>query len=155
MPKLLLFAPCNQAIVGQDNSLSLIVIMNEVKIAIGRNTPDPIPNDALVNLRWMAVSHWMAQPEDEDQKYEQKVELIDIENRSLPGMSSTTEFALPKKRHTVVVGFNHWAAVPNGVYTLRLSLHKLGEEQWQVAAEYPIDSEMTREAAAPLALQHQ
>lgn len=154
MPKLLIFTPCNQAIVGQDSSLSIIVVMNEVRVTIPRSFPDPIPDNAAMHLRWATVSHWDKLPDDGNGRFEQKVEMIDADGNVRPGVQVTTEFAMDavKQKHTVVVNFPFMPALPDGTYGLRLSLRRIGDENWNVVTEYPIGISTQREGAEVLAL---
>ncbi len=155
MPKLLFFAPCTQAILGQDDTLSLIVIINQMKVNIGENSPDPLPLNAAATMKWSAVSQWYRLPGEENVSFEQKIELIDEDGVARRAPQTTTEFALPAQRHTVIASFTFWPVLPDGTYNLRLSLRKVGDAEWGVAAEYPVHMESAREAAETLTWQPQ
>ena len=70
MLKLLIYAPCEKVIVANDETVSVISLMESISVNIGGE----MPADALAPIRWSVLSLW---------KRDQEIqEPIDIEERT-------------------------------------------------------------------------
>ena len=76
MPRLLMFAPCQKAIIDQqDQSISMISILTGIKaqpLPDDQNRATPVPPNAAAPFKWAAVSVWLRQPDDGDRTFEQR-----------------------------------------------------------------------------------
>jgi len=54
MLKLLIYAPCEKVIVADDQTTSIISLMESIQL----NTPDEFPVDAVLPIRWSILSLW-------------------------------------------------------------------------------------------------
>ena len=75
MPKVLIFAVCEKVILSTENTVSLITIMEAIRIGVASNTPSDI--QLVARTIWYAFSLWQREEGDKDgAHYHQKVELI-------------------------------------------------------------------------------
>jgi hypothetical protein len=155
MPVLLLFAPCQKAIIANDNTLSVVAILDVIKVGpIPHNTVE-LAKGSLIPLSWNIGTLWYASEEDIGVTYEERHELIsspgldllnDPETLLGQGPPTATEFTFNHagERKTAVhliFNFPVWA---EGTCTLRLLLRKKGTEEWHEMATYPLVIEYSR-----------
>ena len=75
MPKLLLFAPCDNVLLsGEMQSASLIIVLSE--IVFQGNLPDPLPENAASPMRWSTFTQWKVDQSEVGTQYTQKVTLV-------------------------------------------------------------------------------
>ena len=131
MPKLLAFLPCEKVIIGEDHSVSLIAVLQSMTI----NVPSDAPKQITIPMTWTTFTLWSREPEDDDVRYEQRVELV-APSKAV-ALTQTAEFQMTKPFHRQM-GSSFGLPLPeSGPYTLRLSLRRLGDPSFQTIAEYP------------------
>jgi hypothetical protein len=140
MPRLLLFAPCQKAIIDrQDNSVSMIQILTQIKI--GQLKPEgggDIPPDAIIPLNWAIVTEWLQLPGDEGKQFEDRVEIVRPDGTVL--VDAISPFAFTLRSHFNTVLLSAFPAGQWGEITLKLSLREVAEgTTWEPVAEYPLD----------------
>jgi hypothetical protein len=144
-----MFAACEKVIIDRENNVSLITLLENLKIEIPEQIDrQPSEEEGLpvAASRWAAFSMWLKTPGEEDREYEQRVALIDPTGKPT-GIEGRAAFRfggeLTTMRNTfVVLGFPIHAT---GRYALRLWMHEKGQvESVEPVAEYPIT--LTREA---------
>ncbi len=118
MPKLLLFAPCEKAIVDEvSHTTSLIAIMQEIHYKVAPGAPSPPPNAALP-MHWSVVSLWQEEESaDAGVEFEQRIVLEN--NAGAVLLSNEAKFKFDQPNHRIVasiVGF------PLGYRKLALNL---------------------------------
>jgi hypothetical protein len=134
MPKLLLFAPCQKAIIDQrENTASLIAVIETFTVPIG----DPIADNAQIPLNWAIVSLWLRELGEEDKSFEQRTEVILPNGDSV--LNAVISFQPIQLYHRNTVTVFGYPIAQSGKHTLRLSIRESGESNpWEVVAEFPI-----------------
>lgn len=139
MPRLLLFVPCERPLLGADNSLSLINVLQTVNLVLSsgelqelREKPEPAQVSA-----WYVISVWQQEPGDEGARFEQRVTLTDPDGEVR--IEALTEFELVKPYHRnmgKIQGFPVFHSP--GECTLSVSLRKIGDLTWVQRGTYPL-----------------
>lgn len=128
MPRLILFAPCENLIVSNENKISLISLLEGVSLGLPPN--QPVPPNATIPMRWFAVTIWEKQASDEGKEFESYVEAGHIR-------SHWAKFRMTKPKHRVVaqiIGF----PVQFGEMRLKAHLREVGAGDDAVVGEYPL-----------------
>ena len=137
MPKLLIFAPCDNVLINKDaESASLIVILSGVKFAA---PPAPLPEKTMVPMRWFIFCQWLIAPEEIGVVFEQRVRF----GEGLQFFDQTTEFRSdPGKYHQrVAVGIFGFPLVNKGVHNVYVDLRIKGNADWEQIQSYPLEVE--------------
>jgi hypothetical protein len=144
LPKLLIFAACEKAIIDQDHNVSLIGLIQDLKVEIPEQVDIEISKAEglpVAAMRWAAFSMWLKTDVDSGKEYEQRVALIDPTGKPT-GIEARTAFGFAEGKTTmrntsVVLGFPVHAS---GRFMLRLWIHEKGQpESIEPIAEYPIN----------------
>lgn len=135
MPRLLVFLPCELVLLDQDNSVSVIHMMNEVTLS--GDFPDPLPARAAVQVRWSTFAQWEASAEEVGQHFEQRVQMVRDGVVAFENMSDFTIEA-GKPIHRMISNFTFFPIVPGGAYRLGISIRRVGTEEWQECGDYPL-----------------
>jgi hypothetical protein len=140
LPRLLLFAACEKVIIDQDNNVSLMTLVQDLRVEI----PEPVEVKSgeglpVAAMRWAAFSMWLRTEED-DREYEQRVALIDPTGKPT-GIEAKSSFKFGDKTTmrniSVVLGF---PVHESGRYVLKLWMREKGQtEAAEPTAEYPIN----------------
>jgi hypothetical protein len=134
MPRLLLFGPCQKAIIDREDSVvSMIAIIAGVAVA------SPVSPDAAVQFPWAAVAVWERSPGDEDRAFEQLLQVVQPDDSAIG--ASVVQFTFVKRTHQNVIRAVAFPVGQAGMHRLRLSIREAGTENWNVAAEYPVEVE--------------
>lgn len=133
MPKLLMFLPCERAIISQDNFLSLISVMESITTQVPVGTT--VPENAVAPLQWSVATLWQHQPEDNGRQYEQRVQLVLPNGNQVAEVALPFEMAAPLVRNVATIrGF---PISQPGDCSLVLSLRRAGGE-WEEIAAFPL-----------------
>ena len=134
MPKLLLFAPCANSVVDQEEkTLSLISVLEGLTLSAA----PPLPEDAHAPIRWSIVAVWLRTPEDEGKTYEQLTQVVLPDGKVTA--PATLPFQMTRRTHRNRVAVFGFPISQPGECLVRLSLREVGDgHDWQVMAEYPI-----------------
>jgi hypothetical protein len=137
MPKLILFAACEKAIVDQQNVVSLISVFQELKIQVPEAGPVPAA-DANAAMKWDVIAMWESTASDAGKRYEQRVALFDPAGQptAVSGVSPIETTAATHRNIATIFGFPIGST---GRYTLKLWLSENGQETQQPIAEYSIN----------------
>src|SRR2546421_13020416 len=85
MPKLLAFLPCETVIIADNNTTSLITVLEQLTVAHPANAE--LPHNAQIPKTWHVYCLWQRLPEDEGKKYEQRFLLLTPNNEeTFPGV---------------------------------------------------------------------
>jgi hypothetical protein len=156
MPVLLLFAPCQKAIIANDNTVSAIAVLDLIKVGpLPHNTE--LAKGSLIPFSWSILTVWYA-TEDVGVTYEERYELI---GNSGMDLLNDPDIFLGKGSTLAVFAFTHIGERRSPVHTifkfpvweegtcvLRLLLRRKGAEDWREMATYPMAIEYDR-APAP------
>jgi len=133
MPKPVLFAPCEIVLLDQQNNLSLIKVLESVKI----NLPvTEIPVGVAIPIRWSILTMWLRQPGDENKGFQQVCELVASDGTVL--LSNTAPINLENLTHRHIIN-NFGFPVPRSadpMYFLKLYVREdiEGAEAVEVSA---------------------
>ena len=137
MPRSLIFAPCDNVLLGQDNSVSLIQVLTQ--IVVSGTVPDPLPENAGSPMRWFIFSQWEVFPEEVGVTFQQRLQIADDARVFYEAFSDFIPEA-GKNVHRLIGALSFFPLIPGGKYRLRLAVRRAGDENpWQDAAEYPLE----------------
>lgn len=133
MPKLLLLAACEKAIIDQaTQGLSVIGVILEVTV----HEALPIPAGAAVPRPWAVATIWAREPGDEDRSYETQISMR-LPNGNV-AIEATAKLDLSKTVHRGIFNINAFPIEPAGTLMLTLSFREIGASEWAVAGEFPV-----------------
>lgn len=140
MPKLLIFVPCEKAIIDQNNVTSIITVLQELRLDLPEPPPDADGKMPVVPMKWDVVTLWTKTDDDAPETiYQTRFALIDPKGTALQGFEGTAEFSFGDKAHRRVVATVFGFPIRyDGRYVVRLWLHKKGETEGEPIAEFPI-----------------
>jgi len=138
MIKLLFFIPCEKIIVDSSGVTSIVGILENVNL--GGVLDQAMPENAGMPMSWSAVALWnRPRSIDDDVQYEARVELIAPNGQVALG--AILQFAVSNEFTNFRNTFN-FPVIPvgqAGFHNLILSYKRQDSEEWQIAAEYPIN----------------
>jgi hypothetical protein len=116
----LIFAPCEKVIIDQQQNLTLVAVLQSLQIHL---PPEAIPPRATATFQWNVLTLWYREPGDENESFEQFIELLGPDGSVLAGARSP--FRLEKLSHRQVTAFPGFpVARGGGDYALKLYLRK-------------------------------
>jgi hypothetical protein len=132
----LLFTPCEKALVDQNNNLSLIVAMEELRIDIPESVD--VPPKALGMLRWDVVTAWAPTADDGGRRFQQKIEILAPDDTVI-GRADVIFQMQAGRNHRNTVRMVGFPVGPPGQYGLRLLLREdqAGSEFREIST-YPL-----------------
>jgi hypothetical protein len=134
MPKLLIFAPCEKAIISQENTVSMITILEELKVQVPRD--QPIPSNSAFPMQWAILTLWQQQEGDEDKEFEERCDLLSEEGKNL--ITAKLTFRLPKRLGRVLMNMVGFPIEP-GQCRIKMYLREIEpSSEWKEIAEYPL-----------------
>jgi hypothetical protein len=138
MIKLVLLAPCEKLIVGQDNNSSLITVLEYVQVngQIGEDLP---PNAALP-YKWTAIALWhRTETLDEPIRFDSKFEVQSPSGNVFLTGAATFVVDNTHVNFRNTVEFPVIPIAENGTHWLKLSFKRSDDAEYTLAGEYPID----------------
>ena len=136
MPKLLLFAPCEKALVDeQTHTLSVIAVLQEIHYKLPPGTAAP-PAGAALPLQWSVVSLWQEEdPADAGVEFEQRIVLENTAGTVL--LSNEQKWTFTQPNHRIVANI---VGLPLGSrkLMLRLFYRVPPTRDWIPAATFPV-----------------
>jgi hypothetical protein len=136
MLELRIFAPCERAIIGDDQLVSMIAILEAVNL----ETNIDFPANAVFPMTWSVVSLWSRTEEVQSEVvYEQRVDVIRPDGETAGG--SSTEFTVSNAYHNYrnISKFTNFPIGVTGDAAIKLFLREAGENnEWREIAKYPI-----------------
>jgi hypothetical protein len=137
MPKLLLLAACEKAIVEQQtNAVSMISLLQDVYVQL---TPGATPpREAIIPMAWAVVSIFQRQPDDGGKSFEHQTIVANSAGRALL-QTAISLFDLRAEFHRIV---NHINGMPIGFagpLAIKCCLREKGAPDWREIAAYPIN----------------
>ena len=138
MIKLLLFAPCEKFINGNDNVASLIAILEH--IALVKPATEEFPEDASIPFRWTAVILWNRIEEVvEPVRFNIKVEVVAPNGQVRMVGGHNFDVLGPYQNFRNNIDFPVFPIGLPGVYHITLSYKRDDAEDWITAGEYPVN----------------
>jgi hypothetical protein len=138
MPRLLLFAPCDNVLLsGPSDSVSLIVVINQ--ITFPSELPKPLPEKPHITLRWFVFSQWEFETSEAGFEFEQKIELIG-EDKNVPLLENVAAFKAQEGKpvHRMISQLFAFPIAAAGWYRLHMAIRAKGGENWRQVGDYPI-----------------
>ena len=136
--KLLVFAPCERALVEQgNNGVSLISVLQNLTVTLSGDSV-PAESAALDSFQWYAVAMWRREDGDEGKRFQQRVTLLSPAGAVM--LRAVAEFELLKAFHRVISRIQAFP-MAEGTYTLELAVRDtagLDEHEWNLVSSYPI-----------------
>jgi hypothetical protein len=135
MPRLLLFAPCEIAIVAQNGTLSLISIIAEF---IQQNVPEILPENTGSVFRWMIVAEWLLTDVEMHLEWEQRLRLVSHAGELAMGLEHIAALNNVQSRHRMIAQLQAIPILPAGDYALEASIRQTGTQEWTSTSLYPL-----------------
>lgn len=135
MPRLILFVPCEKPLIGADNSLSLINVLQSITLI---PASDEAKEAGTPVSPWHIVAMWMREAGDDSEgvRFQQRVTMTGADGRVL--LQTLTEFAMPKLYHRNMGRIEGFPVLPEGEYTLAVSVKNVNDTEWIEKGTYPI-----------------
>ncbi len=137
MIKLMLFAPCEKVIVGQDSNTSLISVLEHFYVS--GEIAGKLPANAGLPFKWQISVLWRREVElDAPITYDASIELI-APNGNV-SMSGEIQFLVSNQYFNFrnVLDFPIFPIGQEGIYKLILKYKENGTEKWEQVGEYPL-----------------
>ncbi|MBV8551456.1 MAG: hypothetical protein JOY54_09155 [Acidobacteriaceae bacterium] len=141
MIRLLLFAPCERALINQeDSSASLINVVTGVQAALPFPEDQPLPENAALPFRWYLLSIWRYDGEDIGRRFQQRVALVAPSGKELIAADLTFQAATaPPQVVRGITCFTTFPVAELGEHSARLFYRQSEDADWEEVASYPID----------------
>lgn len=145
MPKLLAFLPCDRVIIANDNTTSLITILESININVPPGEEEKLPPNTQLPRAWQIFTLWEEIPAEKGQTWTQKLEFVRPDKEGAIQIATVpVEFTEQAKRHRTVVAIPFFPLLPAGASHVRTSLQREGQDEWVQYASYPILIERTQ-----------
>jgi hypothetical protein len=138
MPRLLTLLPCERVLLGDDQTISLIIILSEVHFKIPPNNPPP-KTGAVMFYRWAVMCQWEVAEEESNIEWEQQLSLRDASGLSI--FENITKFQMPTPEvriHRMISAFEMIPLLPPDMYYLSTRCRKAGDSEWIEGGTYPL-----------------
>lgn len=139
MPRLLTFVPCEKVIVGRDGGASFINILEGITITsiAAEGAPSTVKSEIpqVIPYRWAVFSQWLKETEDENKRYEQRIELITPKGET--SFTHEFPFILEKRSHRNTIEIHNLPIGESGEHILKLLVREVGGKTWKEIATYP------------------
>ena len=140
MPRLLTILPCEKVLFGENQTVSLIVVLAEIHFRIFPNTPPP-PLGAAVFYSWAILCQWQIGLGEESEEWEQSITLASKLGPVV--FTNNAKFETPSPKisvHRMVASLDMIPLLSEGQYELIAKWRKVGEgeESWKEGGRYPI-----------------
>jgi hypothetical protein len=137
MPKLVLFAACEKAIVDQTtNVVSLMGLLQDVNLQLPPETV--VPSNLMIPMQWTVVSIWQRVLEDKGKTFEQRSQFIDNSGQ-LKLETPIAAFELKEEFHRVFSQVGAMSVGTAGAHQVKCMLRERGAPDWKETAAYPIN----------------
>jgi len=139
MPRLLIFAACQKVLLSkEDNTISLISIIQQILVGLPEGAPEP-PERTAIPMQWYAFSEWaLDDGGDPSTVYEQQFSVYTADGE-IAAQADMQEFSLKAGSHRVYAKFAAFPVWKTGKYSLNLNMRQKGESEWHNFGRYPIE----------------
>ncbi len=137
MPRLVLFAACEKAIIEQNTQvLSLMSLLQDINVQI---RPDTVVDPkAAIPIQWVVVSIWQIVQQDQGKAFEQRTQLV-TSAEVLKLETPIAPLKLQDKFHRIMNQINGLPIATAGAHRLRCLLREQGATEWTEVGSYPIN----------------
>jgi hypothetical protein len=140
MPRLLTIVPCEKVLFGEDQTVSLVVVLAEIHFRIFPNISPPPPG-ATVFFNWAIFCQWQIGLGEETEEWEQSLSLVSKSGQLV--FTNNARFEVPSagiQVHRMVASLDMVPFLPEGQYEIIARWRKVGddEESWKEGGRYPM-----------------
>lgn len=145
MPRLLIFAACEKAIVDQQTRvLSLISLLQDINVHIPPGTTPP-PN-SMIPMQWTIVASYVASLGDGDKQFEHRAALVDASGTVL--LQTPVQPFNVIRPHRIISRVNGMPIGNQGQLTVKCFVRDTDTNIWtEMDRGYPINIKWGRSAA--------
>jgi hypothetical protein len=139
MLRLLIFAPCEKAIVAEKGQSSTVGIIEMIRVTPKKE----MPVDALIPFRWDLFILWNREQDVEQPvQYQAEVKIFRPDETET-GVSVIADFEVSNefKNFRTIAQFPVFPAGMEGIYVLKLYLKKVTDEEWIERGVFPVQVE--------------
>jgi hypothetical protein len=145
MPQLLAFLPCEKTIIAQDQTLSLVGLIDTLTTGVPAGAS--VPANAVAPFKWSVVTIFRRLGEDEGKKYRQRI-VLTLPNGQAAA-EGVTDFAMTHPMVRNLSAFEGFPIGASGECRLRLYIDELGKPiSAEPVAEFPVQIVHNPTAAA-------
>jgi hypothetical protein len=151
MPNLLFFAPCEKVLIDQNNTTSIIAVMEEVRIQTIAGVA--IPVGAIIPMQWSVLSMWeQTSAWDNGRAFEQRTALMSPQGKSL--IEVIAPFTFYKLRFRVINQFLGMPVGETGQHKVRIWIRDVADppKEWREIANFPVQIELLPPQPVPPAV---
>ena len=135
MPRLLLFAACEQVIPDLNNTVSLMKLVQEITVQVPAGVT--LPPNAGSAMQWAILSVFERESADQDKAFEQYVAFLSSSNDIL-FQTPISLFEMKTDQHRITNHFNGMPIGRTGRHYVRCYIREKGTTVWQECGRYPI-----------------
>lgn len=136
--KLIYFLPCRQVIVSNDGTVSLITVLENINVNIQQQEPNESSKPVIVPMAWELITQWQYEPDDREDEYLQKIEIVHPDGT----LWSTIESTIPPPNQEIycrnIVKFMGLSVAQSGEMLVKLFLKKQLSKDWQIISKYSL-----------------
>lgn len=138
MPRLVMFAPCDNVLVSGDHqSVSLVIVLSHliypgIPPGVSINPGDPVA------MRWFLFSQYEQSPEDGGIAYEQRTVLRSADGSEYAEGTVAFTPESGKLFHRIILTHNAMPFLMPGIHRFMVSIRRAGEQDWTEVSDYPI-----------------
>lgn len=145
MPRLLLFAACERIILADDNTVSLISLLEKMEMTAHVAPGEPPPaGDAMSPFSWNALATWTREDGDQDGVFfRQRVQLVMPDGSTPIQLESPLLFSEGRQLSRGMFKIQGFPFMRDGgIAVVKLLLRPVDSEtEWQEMAAWPIQLE--------------
>jgi hypothetical protein len=135
MPKLLLFAACEKAMVDQNNVASLMSLLEEINVQVPPGVVPPA--NAMAPMAWTIFSLWERTPADQGKIFEQRSALMTAAG-AIRVETPVAVIELKTDRHRVIGTIMGMPVANPGPHFVKAFIREKGGANWTEAGSYPL-----------------
>lgn len=136
MPRLICLLPCENLIISNENKVSLISLLENISIALPQG--QAVPSNAVIPMRWWAVTIWERESADSDQEFETYVEV-----GGSPIHTPIARFKFSSPMHRALHVIQGFPLAP-GQNVIRAYIKEASQPNFAVAGSYPVSIQFLR-----------
>jgi hypothetical protein len=137
MPSLLFFAPCEKVLIDQNNTASMIAVMEELTVQMIAGVA--VPAGAVIPMQWSVLSMWeQSSAWDKDRGFEQRTALVSPEGKIL--VEVVAPFTFDKDRFRVINQFVGMPVGETGLHKIKIWIRDVSDppKEWREVGAFPL-----------------
>lgn len=135
MPKLLLFAACEQLIIDMNNTVSLLKLLHEITAQIPPGmTP---PENTGSPMQWNVISIFEQEPSDNAKTFEHYISFV-ASSGIILFQSPISVFEMKAEEHRITTQVNGMPVGRAGKHHVKCFIREKGITPWTECGDYPV-----------------